>query len=97
MHSRYKQRFPFHVGMLWLQAVPDFEWIYIHIGNDHEDTDGCILVGWNANAFENGGGTVQRSTDCYEKLYKRLALAADADDLSIHIFNQLPALGWHTI
>lgn len=89
MNSRYQQRFSFHVGMLWLQDVPGFEWIYIHTGNTHEHTEGCILVGWNGNAFEQGGGTVQRSVDCYEKLYKSMALAADRGDCRIHIYDQL--------
>ena len=44
--KRYEARFPdFHEGMIWLQNVPNFKWIYIHCGNDDDDTDGCILVG----------------------------------------------------
>ena len=44
--KRYESRFPdFHEGMIWLQNVPNFKWIYIHCGNDDDDTDGCILVG----------------------------------------------------
>ncbi|KKK90217.1 hypothetical protein LCGC14_2725280, partial [marine sediment metagenome] len=34
-----------HEGMIWLQNVPGFKYIYIHCGNDDDDTDGCILVG----------------------------------------------------
>ena len=44
--KRYESRFPdIHEGMIWLQNVPNFKWIYIHCGNDDEDTRGCILVG----------------------------------------------------
>jgi len=31
-------------GMIWLQDVPNFKWIYMHIGNAAEDSLGCILV-----------------------------------------------------
>ena len=33
MHQKYRERFGrMHKGMLWLQNVPGFEWIYIHTG-----------------------------------------------------------------
>jgi len=35
LHNKYKAKFgSMHKGMLWLQNVPGFEWVYIHIGND---------------------------------------------------------------
>lgn len=44
--KRYEARFPdIHEGMIWLRAVPNFKYIYLHCGNDDEDTNGCILVG----------------------------------------------------
>ena len=45
MAKRYEELYGTR-GMLWLQDVEDFEWVYIHIGNDDDDSDGCILVGW---------------------------------------------------
>lgn len=35
----------FGTDVLWLQDVPNFEYIYIHAGNTEKDTLGCILVG----------------------------------------------------
>lgn len=59
-----------HDGMLWLKDVPDFEYVYIHVGNDHEDTKGCILVNLTAYLDANsGGGSGGRSTQAYKKLY----------------------------
>ncbi len=46
LNARYQFRFnDIHQGMIWLQDVPNFKWIYLHCGNDDDDTDGCILVG----------------------------------------------------
>ena len=44
-YEQYTERYPFHKGMLWLQDVPDFMDILIHIGNHAGDTSGCILTG----------------------------------------------------
>jgi len=77
MHGRYDSKFPgLHRGMLWLLDVPGFEWAYIHIGNKHENTSGCILTG--ADAYTNDqGGSVGRSTLAYESLYRKIIMAID--------------------
>lgn len=68
--GKYAKRFEFHQGMLWLQNVDNFEWVYIHVGNNEEDTDGCILVGRSCTASEhqNIGGSVLAYTGLYEKV-----------------------------
>ena len=60
-HEKYK-KFPFHKGMLWLQDVPKFKDILIHIGNDDDDTSGCLLVGKTADLLK---GTIGQSTVAY--------------------------------
>src|SRR3990167_1478377 len=53
MTLKYAKKFPdTHKGMLWLQDVPNFSTIYIHIGNTDDDSSGCILVGKNYNKKE---------------------------------------------
>lgn len=69
-HEKYLAKFGalFHKGMLWLQNVPGFEYVLIHIGNTDEDTEGCILVGATANTVP-GALSVSNSTAAYQKLY----------------------------
>ena len=79
---RYHQKFPlFHLGMLEVLDVPNFTDILIHIGNDDDDTAGCLLVGQNANTVN--GLTVGSSTSAYSMLYNQCIRAAQGGKLSI--------------
>lgn len=53
-----------------LLNVPAYEGILIHTGNKPEDTDGCLLVGYN----KVKGGLVN-STEAFVKLYEILSKA----------------------
>ena len=75
-HERYSQRFPeFHIGMLWLQNVPNFENILIHIGNKDDDTAGCILVGDTCQQNITESGFIGNSTSAYKRIYPAIARA----------------------
>lgn len=78
MTQLYAARFPeIHRGMLWLQDVPGFEWVYFHIGNDEGDTSGCILVG---EIREEQRMEVYRSASAYVKVYERIADAIERNE-----------------
>ena len=84
MAPRYNEQFSEfnHRGMLHLQNVPGFKYIYMHVGNDDDDTSGCILVGFGADFRAM---KISKSRDAYADLYSRVADAAEADELLIHI------------
>lgn len=80
MVQRYRKRFRWHRGMLWLQDVPGFDWIYYHVGNFDSDTEGCILVGSRA-VTTPGRMALLESVPAYETFYKAVIDAAEAGEL----------------
>lgn len=85
MTGKYAKRFPtMHEGMLWLQDVPNFTTIYIHIGNTDDDTKGCILVGANYNKETM---KLVASTIAYLKLYPKVIEALKHEEVFIEILD----------
>ena len=80
MNARYA-KYPWHKGMLELQNVAGFDCIYIHPGNDDDDTEGCILPNYKADA-ENMRG--ENSFECYKDLYL-LVIEAMKEDEDVYI------------
>ncbi len=56
VYENYCQRFGCDHPIIWLQDVPGFEYIYIHIGNKVEESEGCILVGSAFRELPNDAG-----------------------------------------
>ena len=75
-HESYKNKFPdFHIGMLWVRDVQNFEYILIHIGNTGEDTHGCLLLGDKVTNNKLKLGRLYNSTDAYVEFYKKVSFA----------------------
>lgn len=62
----YRRQHSWFKWHLELQDVPGFTFVYIHIGNWAENTDGCILVGRDVNVEDS---MITSSTDAYKELY----------------------------
>lgn len=76
MSPKYQVRFPdMHRGMLHVENVPGFEWIYFHVGNSDRHTAGCILVGDQAHQNVTERGLLAASVDAYRRLYVPVAAA----------------------
>ena len=82
-HERYTEKFRFHKGMLCIHNKDNwvlekdgirFQYILIHIGNDDDDTAGCVLVGSVAYMDKN---LITESTTAYKKLYPIIANALE--------------------
>ena len=87
MHSRYQKLFPsFHRGMIQLMDVPNFSYIYIHMGNNFADTSGCLLVG-NIKRYDKDWDDyeIYESRKAYIPLYKRLAAMMEKGEVYLVI------------
>ena len=78
-HDKYSKKDwgveDFHHGMLHITDVPGFEYILIHIGNDDDDTAGCLCVGDTANNNQIKAGFIGSSTDAYKRIYPTISEA----------------------
>jgi hypothetical protein len=86
-YEKYKVKYEGHKGMLWLQDVPEFTDILIHIGNDAGDTSGCILINTQVNNNRVDSGKGQRSTEAYLDMYFKVLEAferGEAVTIKIH-------------
>lgn len=85
MTKRYGERFDFHQGMLWLQDVPNFQYIYIHTGNNDDHSEGCILVGDGQVTNTVERGTVTSSVAAYKRLYETILSALSEEEVWINV------------
>ena len=88
-HQKYTKRYgSMHKGMLCLQDVRGFTHIYLHTGNTHKHTKGCILVGYSSVLNTSEPGTVGLSTSAYTDIYPPIADAIlEGKDVSIKIMD----------
>jgi len=73
-NQRYLKRYgsSFHKGMLHIKNVPNFKWILIHVGNDDDDTAGCLLLGDVCYNNSVMNGFISESRKAYERVYQKV-------------------------
>lgn len=68
--KEYIAKYPWFKFHIQLENVPGFQGIYIHIGNNDKDTDGCLLMNHvirNMGVYANTPGA--ESTECFKAFY----------------------------
>ncbi|MCC2600301.1 DUF5675 family protein [Sphingobacterium sp. FBM7-1] len=94
MNGQYKRLFPdFHKGMIQLMDVPNFSYIYIHMGNNFSDTSGCLLVGKTMKYFKDWDEyEIRKSKKAYMSLYQRLAAMMEKREVYVVISDELQGI-----
>jgi len=80
MTERYRKRFTWFTYHLEIKEVKGFENIYIHLGNDDDDTSGCVLVGDSQTNNQYQDGFLGNSAQAFERFYKKVFTALKAGD-----------------
>lgn len=68
--QKYRARFPWFEWHVEITNVPGFTNVYVHVGNDDDDTDACVLLGDTANNNRVHTGFIGESAPAYERWYK---------------------------
>tara|TARA_R100001509_G_scaffold160834_1_gene129132 strand:- start:16 stop:519 length:504 start_codon:yes stop_codon:yes gene_type:complete len=85
--KKYRAKYPWFDYHFMLQDVPNFNYVYIHVGNDDDHTDGCILVGDRVKSNKvDDINNLGSSTPAFERLYKRMK---EASTVEINIINMI--------
>ena len=69
---RYRQRYDYFQWHLEVKDVPNFSHVYIHVGNTHEHTDGCILVGDSLVNQGTQSDFMGNSRQAFNRVYNKL-------------------------
>ena len=81
--KKYREKYPWFDFHFMLHDVPGFQYVYIHIGNDDDHTDGCLLVGDSvkSNRF-NEDNNLTSSGPAFKRLYQKMS---EADIINISV------------
>lgn len=83
----YKRVFgKLHEGMIEISGLPNFSFVYIHIGNTIKDTAGCPLCGFGFQ-FADGDFRVTQSIAAYKMIYPKLVSLAKNSTNTLSIEN----------
>jgi len=81
MTEQYRKDYPdFFDYHLQIMNVPKFSFIYLHHGNDDEDTEGCVLLGDSATNNKIGPGKIGYSRQAFSRFYKKVWKALKSGD-----------------
>lgn len=72
MTKKYRSKFDWFFNHIEVKDIPNFSFVYIHVGNYEEDTDACLLVGHGFTDYDNESA-IWKSKPAFEAFYKTVS------------------------
>ncbi len=72
MTKKYQNRYDWFENHIENLHIPNFKYVYIHIGNYERDTAGCLLLGDAPNNNQIKKGKVGESTNAFKRFYEKI-------------------------
>lgn len=72
---KYRKRFDWFTYHIEIIEVYMFRHVYFHVGNDEYDTDGCVLLGYEAREDR-----ITKSVEAFKDFYERVGAALEAGE-----------------
>ena len=79
--KQYRKKYNWFSWHIQLENVPNFNYIYLHIGNNARDSEGCILCGTTTNNNTLETGFIRKSTDAFKRFYLWLLPKLENDEV----------------
>lgn len=77
----YRKNYDYFDLHVQIKDVPNFDFVYLHVGNDDDDTDGCILLGNSQITNRYSDGKIGYSRDAFKSFYKKVYKALKTGEL----------------
>ncbi len=76
MTKKYRAKYDYFEWHLELQKVPNFQYVYGHVGNRHSHTEGCLLFNTGVSCV-SGDWVGSSSALAYDRMYPKIGIALD--------------------
>lgn len=93
MNARYVRNYPkWHEGMIEITEIPNYQLVFIHIGNYHTDTAGCPLTGSYWQLIDDDY-RVLHSAAAYKYVYPLLVKEIEQGNDRVTVYNRCSTSG----
>lgn len=71
--KKYRKKYPWFEWFVEIIGIPQFTYVYFHVGNFEKNTDGCPLLGYTADIDPQLNGFVGKSAKAFQAFQEIVA------------------------